>query len=159
MKCYLPYYRFALEDCTERNGCLSFVPGSHRDGLCNKRLVRDNNLVNTINNISLQPTIEQINAIHTPPNNENTTTSFIGTDKQLYQPSDFVCEPVSKGSLVIIHGDVIHTSTANKSDKSRYIYTFHCIEAMNTTYPNTNWLQSAKPFTHLLSSQINTQPT
>lgn len=31
---------FALEDCTPQNGCLSFVPGSHKVNVINKRLER-----------------------------------------------------------------------------------------------------------------------
>ncbi len=31
---------FALEDCTRTNGCLSFVPGSHKTSPITKRLVR-----------------------------------------------------------------------------------------------------------------------
>lgn len=31
---------FPLEDCTVENGCLSFVPGSHKVNKVNKRLVR-----------------------------------------------------------------------------------------------------------------------
>jgi len=31
---------FALEDCTKTNGCLSFVPGSHKTSPVTKRFVR-----------------------------------------------------------------------------------------------------------------------
>ena len=31
---------FALEDCTKANGCLSFVPGSHKTSPITKRFVR-----------------------------------------------------------------------------------------------------------------------
>ena len=31
---------FALEECTRANGCLSFVPGSHKTSPITKRLVR-----------------------------------------------------------------------------------------------------------------------
>jgi phytanoyl-CoA hydroxylase len=31
---------FALEDCTTTNGCLSFVPGSHKTSPITKRFVR-----------------------------------------------------------------------------------------------------------------------
>ena len=42
------------------------------------------------------------------------------------------------GTLVIIHGNVLHKSEANRSDKSRYIYTFHIIEG-EATYDEKNW--------------------
>jgi len=44
----------------------------------------------------------------------------------------------------------VHASTRNHSDKSRYIYTFHLIDQHGTTYPKTNWLQSAEKFPTLL---------
>jgi ectoine hydroxylase-related dioxygenase (phytanoyl-CoA dioxygenase family) len=45
---------------------------------------------------------------------------------------------VLKGTLVLIHGSVIHKSENNSSPKSRYIYTFHVIEG-NYSYPKDNW--------------------
>ena len=45
---------------------------------------------------------------------------------------------VKAGSLVVIHGSVIHKSAPNFSDKSRYIYTFHVIEG-TAKYPKDNW--------------------
>lgn len=45
------------------------------------------------------------------------------------------------GSLVIIHGLVVHQSECNRSNKSRYAYTFHVIETQDTKYSANNWLQ------------------
>ena len=45
------------------------------------------------------------------------------------------------GTLVVIHGNVLHKSEANRSNKSRYIYTFHVIEGANT-YDDKNWYLS-----------------
>ena len=42
------------------------------------------------------------------------------------------------GTLVVIHGNVLHKSEANKSLKSRYIYTFHVIDG-DSKYDEKNW--------------------
>ena len=52
--------------------------------------------------------------------------------------SKYVMKEVEAGSLVVIHGSVIHKSAPNFSDKSRYIYTFHVIEG-SAKYPKDNW--------------------
>ena len=48
---------------------------------------------------------------------------------------------VSAGSLVLIHGNTLHKSERNTSDKGRIIYTFHVIEGDGTSYDERNWLQ------------------
>lgn len=47
---------------------------------------------------------------------------------------------IPKGSLVLIHGSVVHQSGPNLSNKSRNAYTFHVIEG-NHSYDELNWLQ------------------
>jgi len=74
-----------------------------------------------------------------------------------YPESDFIPIPCKKGTLVLIHGCVVHRSSANKSDNSRIIYTFHMIEGPPThTYDELNWLQpTAKmPFTPLYTTMV-----
>ncbi|XP_055516028.1 phytanoyl-CoA dioxygenase domain-containing protein 1 isoform X4 [Leucoraja erinacea] len=65
----------AIEDSTEENGCLWFIPGSH------------------------------------------------------------------KGGLILIHGQVVHKSALNTSDKSRHAYTFHIMESRDGHWSEENWLQ------------------
>ncbi|XP_059514251.1 phytanoyl-CoA dioxygenase domain-containing protein 1 isoform X2 [Myotis daubentonii] len=43
--------------------------------------------------------------------------------------------------LILIHGEVVHKSEANLSDRSRHAYTFHLMEASGTTWSPENWLQ------------------
>ncbi|TPX69307.1 hypothetical protein SpCBS45565_g02564 [Spizellomyces sp. 'palustris'] len=117
---------FALEDCTPDNGCMYFAPGSHKTVPIYKRFVRNLNSNGTgFRNLIDEPVEE-------PPE------------------TDYVCEPTPAGSLVLIHGSVLHKSGHNLSDKSRWIYTFHCIEG-TAEYPADNWLQptSSMPFTKL----------
>jgi ectoine hydroxylase-related dioxygenase (phytanoyl-CoA dioxygenase family) len=49
---------------------------------------------------------------------------------------------IKAGSLVLIHGNVLHKSEKNTGDKSRFAYTFHVIEgAEGWEYDKRNWLQ------------------
>ncbi|KAJ5579462.1 Phytanoyl-CoA dioxygenase domain-containing protein 1 [Penicillium hispanicum] len=49
---------------------------------------------------------------------------------------------VKAGSLVLIHGNVLHQSEKNTSPRSRFAYTFHVIEgAEGWEYDARNWLQ------------------
>ena len=50
---------------------------------------------------------------------------------------------VKAGTLVLIHGNLLHKSERNLSGKSRFIYTFHVIEGEND-YDGRNWLQPPK---------------
>lgn len=47
---------------------------------------------------------------------------------------------VKAGTLVLIHGNILHKSEKNTSGKSRNIYTFHVIEGEGE-YDGRNWLQ------------------
>ena len=49
-------------------------------------------------------------------------------------------EEVKAGTLVLIHGNLLHKSERNLSGKSRIIYTFHVIEGQ-AEYDERNWLQ------------------
>lgn len=95
----------ALEDCTASNGCLSFAPGTHKTSPIAKRFVRAHAGTGT--------TFEEIPGIEpcTEPRDE-----------------EFVLGECKAGSLVLIHGNLLHKSETNKSAKSRYIYTFHVID-------------------------------
>eukprot|EP00842_Homolaphlyctis_polyrhiza_P003243 jgi/Hompol1/391/HPOL_002973-RA len=116
---------FALEDCTLENGCMWFLPGSHKTIPVWKRFIRT-------------PAGTDFITIDTAPSVEPSE-------------SDYVAAPVRAGALVLIHGSVYHKSDHNRSDKSRWIYTFHCIEGAYE-YPVDNWLQPTlqMPFTSLL---------
>ncbi|XP_032162164.1 phytanoyl-CoA dioxygenase domain-containing protein 1 isoform X3 [Mustela erminea] len=45
------------------------------------------------------------------------------------------------GDLVLIHGEVVHKSEKNLSDRSRHAYTFHLMESLGTVWSPENWLQ------------------
>ncbi|KAL8901092.1 MAG: hypothetical protein Q9207_005379 [Kuettlingeria erythrocarpa] len=118
----------ALEDATAENGCLSFARGSHRRTPINTRFVRK-------------------------PDGSGVEFAEVGVDGASY-PRDAKVEKeiavgdeetytlgeVKAGTLVLIHGNLLHQSERNRSGKSRFIYTFHVIEGQEK-YDKRNWLQ------------------
>ncbi|GAA5938011.1 phytanoyl-CoA dioxygenase family protein [Sporobolomyces koalae] len=124
----------ALEKCTTTNGCLSFVPGSHKVNTINKRLVRV-----ASGGTEIVP-IEGVEPCGIDWDNDPNVKWKTGE--------------CNAGDLVLIHGSVIHRSERNLSDKSRFIYTFHCIEG-SREWDNKNWLQTpGKEFPSLLSQTV-----
>lgn len=118
---------YALEDATVLNGCLSFLPGSHKTASVDKRFVR-------------KP--------------DGTGTTFIDNEgarfpvgdeygKRAAEEGEYVLGEVKAGTLVLIHGNLLHKSEKNLSEKGRIIYTFHVIEGENV-YDQRNWLQPPK---------------
>lgn len=67
---------------------------------------------------------------------------------------DYLPGEVKAGSLVLIHGNLLHKSEKNLSQKGRIIYTFHVIEGEGQRkYDERNWLQPPKEgFTKLYRS-------
>lgn len=52
----------------------------------------------------------------------------------------WVSLPCKKGSVVIIHGSVVHMSNKNVSPHSRHVFTFHMVDGKAKWSPS-NWLQ------------------
>ena len=105
----------ALEDATTENGCLCMIPGSHRDYPLQDQFVR---------------------------NKANTGTEFINTNEErVTWPEDqLIPLEVKKGALVLIHGEVIHASYANRSTRSRHAYIVHLVD-QDGEWSSRNWLQ------------------
>ncbi|CAD6913425.1 unnamed protein product [Tilletia laevis] len=74
-------------------------------------------------------------------------------EEDVWDPARAKVEECQAGSLVLIHGSVLHKSERNRSDRSRFIYTFHMIEAEEhgAKYDERNWLQPTErmPFSRL----------
>ncbi|KAG7477284.1 hypothetical protein MATL_G00092470 [Megalops atlanticus] len=104
----------ALEDAMLENGCLWFIPGSHKNGIT-RRMVRT-------------------------PKGTFPLTDFVGRERD-YDDNLFIPAPVKKGGVVLIHGEVVHRSAHNMSDQSRHVYTFHIMESQDTHWSPENWLQ------------------
>ena len=75
---------------------------------------------------------------------------FEGEDSKV-DPEKFVPVPVKKGGMVLIHGEVVHKSAENKSERSRNIFTFHLYDAGRSVWSKDNWLQPTEqvPFPHI----------
>ena len=61
------------------------------------------------------------------------------------------------GTLVLIHGSVLHKSEKNTSLRTRFAYTFHMIEsAPHAVYDEKNWLQptAEMPFSKLFVNGV-----
>lgn len=58
-----------------------------------------------------------------------------------YDQKDFVSIEVKAGSLVLIHGDLIHQSFENQSSKSRHAYSLHVIDTNDCKWAADNWIR------------------
>ena len=74
--------------------------------------------------------------------NGKTDIEFTGPEAK-FTDSDFVPLEIPAGSLVLIHGEVVHKSEVNFSAQSRHAYTFHVIDG-DHDYDGKNWLQPGK---------------
>ncbi|OOF94651.1 hypothetical protein ASPCADRAFT_50956 [Aspergillus carbonarius ITEM 5010] len=105
---------FALQDAGSGNASLGMYKGSQREGI-KRRFVRLG---------------------------EGMGTGFEGNDGARGKEEDLEILDVKAGSLVLIHGNVLHKSERNTGDRSRFAYTFHVIEgAEGWKYDEKNWLQ------------------
>ncbi|KAG4908919.1 hypothetical protein AAZX31_20G016100 [Glycine max] len=58
-----------------------------------------------------------------------------------YDQKDFVPIEVKAGSLVVIHGDLIHQSFENQSPKSRHAYSLHVVDMVGCKWAPENWIR------------------
>ncbi|XP_011019374.1 PREDICTED: phytanoyl-CoA dioxygenase [Populus euphratica] len=58
-----------------------------------------------------------------------------------YDQKDFVPIEVKAGSLVLIHGDLIHQSFENQSSKSRHAYSLHVVDTDGCKWAPENWIR------------------
>mmetsp|Transcript_7639 Transcript_7639/g.11244 ORF Transcript_7639/g.11244 Transcript_7639/m.11244 type:complete len:282 (-) Transcript_7639:34-879(-) len=101
----------AVEDAKRGNACLWAYPGSHKLGT----------------QVVWERTGDQMEF------------------KELWEGEKEVgseeCLEVDKGSVILLHGDLIHWSDQNFSDSSRHAYTVHAVESQDTSWSPKNWLQ------------------
>ena len=114
---------YALEDCTVSNGCLSFASGSHKRAPIRGRFVRNQDDTGTV--------FKHNEGAQWPEGLEEDTE----VKKEVYELGE-----VKAGTLVLIHGNLLHKSEKNTSAKGRMIYTFHMIEGEHE-FPRDNWLR------------------
>jgi len=102
---------FALDDSHLGNGCLHVLPGSHKNGIT-RRFVR---------------------------NQKGNAGVFVGEDPE-WKKSEFVPVEVETGTLILIHGEVVHYTAENTSPFSRNAFIFHVFEG-EAKYSPENCLQ------------------
>lgn len=121
---------FALQDCTIENGCLEFLPNSHKIYPLNKRFVKDlqNGYGTKFANLN------NLNSNYISNENDDENENIFNNDS-LYKKII-----IPAGTLVLIDGKIIHKSGKNLSNNSRNAYTFHIIDG-TTDYDEYNWLQ------------------
>ncbi|KKZ60551.1 hypothetical protein EMCG_04788 [[Emmonsia] crescens] len=128
----------ALQDAVVGNGALGVWKGSHRSGCIQRRLVRcaaGDGGTEFVEWDGPGLAAELVGDGQDAGGNEK---------GEVYTPrdEDFELLEVKAGSLVLIHGNVLHQSEKNTSDRSRFAYTFHVIEgAEGWRYDERNWLQ------------------
>lgn len=134
---------YALEDCTVENGCLSFASGSHKRAPIRNRFVRTNHDSDSAAASVGTGFIENQGSQWPVGLQED-----VEVKKEVYDLGE-----VKAGTLVLIHGNLLHKSEKNTSMKGRMIYTFHVIEGENQ-YDERNWLQPpAQGFTKLYTTE------
>jgi ectoine hydroxylase-related dioxygenase (phytanoyl-CoA dioxygenase family) len=101
---------FALEDATLENGCLEVIPSPISTPL-KKRMLRKGDKI-----------------------------FFEEYDDVSWSEEQSMALPVSKGTLIILHGRLPHKSKANSSEKSRHAYAVHMVD-VSLPFPEGNWLQ------------------
>lgn len=127
----------ALEDATRDNGCLSFAKGSHRRAPVKSRFVKKEGGGTGFDDVAGAKFPQGLEA-EEPEEDEEDEYDY-----------EYELGEVEAGTLVLIHGNLLHKSERNLSGKSRFIYTFHVIEGEND-YDGRNWLQPPeKGFTTL----------
>jgi len=104
----------AIDEATEENGCMEFIPGEHKGPL--RRVFR---------------------------RKPGGGTEFADLSDAPYPEERRVAAPAAIGDLVIFSGRAPHMSRANRSTRPRMAYTLHMIEAA-ARYPAWNWLQRPK---------------
>lgn len=112
---------YALEDATIENGCLSFAKGSQKRAPIKSRFVRQGSSTGF-------------------ENNQGEQFPMASDAAPMEIEEEYTTGEVKAGDLVLIHGNILHKSEKNTSQKGRIIYTFHMIEGQHE-YDAKNWLQ------------------
>ncbi len=112
-----------LEDATTDNACLMAIPGSQRWELFSRYVRNEHKPGNSYVDLKGNSlSADEMTKLYTWP-------------KEMFVPL-----PMKRGSLILFPGTLVHASGPNKSERSRYAYTFHVISGL-ADYPPNNWLQ------------------
>lgn len=120
---------YALEDANSENGCLAVAPGSHRVMPITGRCRREENGM---------PKFEPQEPIFADVHGVSADAPLPERDEEgelVYKQLE-----VKAGSLVLMHGNLMHTSAANRSGKSRVAFNFGVVEG-GLEWKKDNYLQ------------------
>ncbi|KAF7888093.1 uncharacterized protein EAF02_002634 [Botrytis sinoallii] len=108
---------YALEDCSTENGCLAVAPGSHRVEPITRRCITNGNGQPVFTDLEkpVYADIEGVDDSTLPKKNEKGEFEY----KKL---------EVKAGTLILMHGNLMHKSEANRSSKSRVAFNFGVVE-------------------------------
>ncbi|KAF2663393.1 PhyH-domain-containing protein [Microthyrium microscopicum] len=108
---------YALEDTTIENGCLQVAPGSHRSQPLTRRCKRDD--TGKAEFVELDtPVFAKIDGT-----TDDTVPKRDDNGGYVYEKLE-----VKAGTLILMHGNIMHTSSANESRKSRVAFNFGIVE-------------------------------
>lgn len=109
----------ALTDVTPDNGCLRAYPGSHTKGILPVRKLAPGEVNNQFPNMTDMPQFDES-----------------------IEPVDL---RMNKGDLVVLHGNVLHCSYPNKSDRFRYAHLNTYIRPVSSFRPGNTARRRAEP--------------
>ena len=110
---------YALEDTTLGNGCLEVAVGSHVKEPLRQRLVKDGNG---------QPRFEDLERAVWAREAGHVEQEEWERTKEKGRVYEYKPLEVQKGTLVVFHGNLLHKSGINKSEKNRMAYNFNIVE-------------------------------
>ena len=114
---------FPLEDVHQENACLWVAPKSHTYGLSSRfRLTKD-----------------KTDTIMTPPDEDEQAPWKNDTESPFPFPSGYIPLECPKGSLVLLHGSLLHFSKHNHSQKPRDVMSFHVVD-QKCKWSEENWI-------------------
>lgn len=111
---------YALEDATIENGCLAVAPGSHRTTPITKRSRKDKTGRPELVDLAT-PLFAQLEDSHDKSSK----------DPNMGEELVFKKLEVKAGTLILMHGNLMHMSEGNKSGKSRVAFNFGIVEGTN----------------------------
>ena len=108
---------YALEDATAANGCLLVAPGTHRTEPLVRRCRADARGQAAF--VPLEaPAYAEVDGVEDPVQPKRTADGGFEWTKL----------EVKSGTLVLMHGNLMHASEANRSAKSRVAFNFSVVE-------------------------------
>ncbi|KAL8846823.1 MAG: hypothetical protein Q9221_008109 [Calogaya cf. arnoldii] len=115
---------YALEDATVENGCLCVAKGSHLTAPITQRLTK------------LEDGFPKFVELEKPLWAKGATGMADTADGDY----EYEALEVKKGTLILFHGNLMHKSEANKSEKSRMAYTFSFIDG-RAEFPKDSYVK------------------